>query len=302
MPDLDLLSTFLEIYRGGSITAAAGRRGLTQPAVSGQLARLEEQLGEPLFVRSRRGVIPTERADDLARRIGTPLDELHHALAATDDDRAVYHGTVRLAGASDLMAARVVPALAPLSARGLRLRITLGLAEDLLSELAGARVDLVVSALRPRLKNVVATPLADEEFVLVGSPSLARTIDPERLSTEPLQALAHLPLVGYAEELPIIRRYWRSEFGRRPPNPVALTIPDLRAVLSGVVAGAGVSVLPRYLVEPALAAGSVEMLHQPQVRPLNTLYLATRVGGLANPSVALVHRHLTERSREWDFL
>ncbi|MFD7631471.1 LysR family transcriptional regulator [Streptomyces sp. NPDC059851] len=302
MPDLDLLSTFLEIYRSGSITAAADRRGLSQPAASGQLARLEEQLGEPLFIRSRRGVVPTERAYDLARRVGTHIDELRHALAAPGEDRAAYRGTVRLAGASDLVAARIVPVLAPLTARGLRLDITLGLAEDLLAALTAARVDLVVSAVRPQLKNVVATPLADEEFVLVGPPGLARTVDPDRLTTEPLKALSHLPLVAYGEELPIVRRYWRSEFGRRPPNPVAVTVPDLRAVLAAVVAGAGVSVLPRYLAEPALASGSVEVLHHPQVRPLNTLYLATRVGGLANPAVAGVHRHLTERSREWDVL
>lgn len=302
MPDLDLLATFLEIYRRGSVTAAADRRGLSQPAVSGQLARLEEQVGEPLFVRSRRGVIPTERAYDLARRIGTHLDGLHQALAAPVEDRAAYEGTVRLAGPSELMAARIVPALAPLVSRGLALRITLGLAEDLLAALSAARVDLVVSAVRPRLKDVVATPLADEEFVLVGSPALAHTVDPGRLTAEPLQALAHLPLVAYGEELPIIRRYWRSEFGRRPPNPVAVTVPDLRAILSAVVAGAGVSVLPRYIVEAALASGSVEPLHHPQVRPLNTLYLATRVGGLADPAVAAVHRHLTDRAREWDFL
>ncbi|MGW2562342.1 LysR family transcriptional regulator [Streptomyces sp. NPDC001514] len=300
--NLDLLSTFLEIYRSGSITAAAARRGMTQPAVSGQLARLEERIGEPLFVRTRRGVTPTERADDLARRIGTHLDALGHALTGADDDHAGYRGTVHLAGASDVMATRILPALAPLTGRGLQLRITLGVAEDLLSALANARVDLVVSAVRPKLTNVVATPLADEEFVLVGSPGLARGIDPERLSRDPVQALAHLPLVAYAEELPIIRRYWRSEFGRRPPNAVAVTIPDLRAVLAAVVAGAGVSVLPRYLAEPALAAGSVELVHTAGVRPLNTLYLATRAGGLTNPSVALVHRHLLERGREWDFL
>lgn len=304
LPDLDLLATFLEIYRGGSITAAAARRGLSQPAVSGQLARLEEQMGEPLFVRSRRGAVPTERAYDLARRIGTHLDELHHALGAGtgDGDLAEYRGTVHLAGPSDLMAMRVVPVLAPLTARGLRLRITLGLAEELLAALAAARVDLVVSAVRPRLPNVTATPFADEEFLLVGPPGLARTVDPGRLTEEPVRALAHLPLVAYGEELPIVRRYWRSEFGRRPLNPVAVTVPDLRAVLAAVVAGAGVSVLPRYLAEPALAAGSVETLHQPQVRPLNTLYLATRSGAPANHAAAVVHRRLTERSREWDLL
>ncbi|MBB5804877.1 DNA-binding transcriptional LysR family regulator [Saccharothrix ecbatanensis] len=242
----------------------AQRRGLTQPAVSGHLARLERELGEPLFVRSSRGVTPTSRADELARRVGAHVDELRSALSEVDD-RAAYAGTVHLAGAVELMAARVLPALAPLTTRGLRLRITLGLADDLLAALANARLDLVVSSVRPTDRALVATPFVDEEFVLVGAPTLVRTIDRSLLAVDPVRALAHLPLVAYAEELPIVRRYWRSEFGRRPPNPVAVVVPDLRAVPAAVVAGVGVSALPRYLADPALAAGSVELAHQAAV-------------------------------------
>ncbi|MFD0395026.1 hypothetical protein ACFQ3Z_33930 [Streptomyces nogalater] len=44
--------------------------------------------------------------------------------------------------------------------------------------------------------------------------------------------------MAYGPELPIVRRYWRSEFGRRPSNPVSMVVPDLRAVLAAVVAGA----------------------------------------------------------------
>lgn len=90
LTDLDLLSTFLEIYRGGSLTAAATRRGLTQPAVSGQLAKLERELGEPLFVRGSRGVTPTPRADELARRVGQHVDQLRAAL----DPAPTLDGTV----------------------------------------------------------------------------------------------------------------------------------------------------------------------------------------------------------------
>jgi DNA-binding transcriptional LysR family regulator len=296
--DLDLLATFLEIHRCGSLTAAAARRGLTQPAVSGQLARLERELGEPLFIRSSRGATPTGRADELARRIGPHVDQLRSALTDTDDQEA-YGGTVQLGGPAELVAARVLPALVPLTTRGLRLRVTLGLADDLLAALANARLDVVVSAVRPTDRAIVATPFVDEEFVLVAPPALARTVDPELLADDPVKALAHLPLVAYAEELPIIRRYWRGEFGRRPPNHVAVTVPDLRAVLAAVIAGAGISALPRYLADPALAAGSVELVHQPAVRPLNTLYLATRAGGVVTPPVELVRRTLLARSREW---
>lgn len=301
MIELHLLETFLEIYRSGSVTTAGARLGLSQPAVSARLARLEEQLGGPLFVRAGRGLSPNARADELAGRAGPHLDQLRHALDGAGRPDG-HRGTVHIGGAVEIMAARILPALAPLVAGGMRLRVTIGLAEDLLTALGNARLDLVVSAVRPTRSGLAATPLIDEEFLLVGAPTLARTIDATALAADPVAALSHLPLIGYAEDLPIVRRYWRSEFGRRPPNPVAVVVPDLRAVLAAVIAGAGVSVLPRYLTEAALTAGSVEQLHQPEVSPLNTLYLATQRAAREDPSLALVHRHLLDRARGWGTL
>ncbi|MFI0901136.1 LysR family transcriptional regulator [Streptomyces sp. NPDC020983] len=297
--DLDLLAGFLEIYRRGSLTAAAAALGLSQPAVSGQLARLEDQMGTVLFERSRRGAVPTQQAHELARRVAAPLDQLRGALDEDADGRA-RGGTVRLGAAGELTASRLVPALAPLVSGGLRLDITLGLAEDLLTALADGRSDLVVSSVRPPAdrRGLTAMPFVDEEFVLVATPTTARSIDRARLAEDPAAALAHLPIVAYSHELPIVRRYWRSEFGRRPPNPVSMTVPDLRAVLAAVVAGAGISVLPRYLAGPALAAGSLELLHHTQVQPLNTLYLVTPSGPPPGP-VALVLRQLRRQARTW---
>lgn len=163
MPSLDLLATFLEIYRAGSLSAAAQRLGVTQPAVTGQLARLEEQIGEPLFVRSRKGVTPTPRAAALAARVSLHLDGLRDALGSTEAESAL-RGTVRIGGAAEAMTLRVLPALAPLTGRGLALHATFGLAQDLLTELAADRLDLVVSAIRPTHQVLLAVPLVGEEF------------------------------------------------------------------------------------------------------------------------------------------
>ncbi|GIJ48249.1 LysR family transcriptional regulator [Virgisporangium aliadipatigenens] len=300
MAELDLLATFLEIYRRGSLSAAATARGLSQPAVSGQLLRLERRLGAPLFVRSARGTTPTAAAHALARRVGPHLDGLRDAV---DSDGAVdAAGTVRLGGPADLLAARVLPALAPLAARGVRLLVTCGVADDLLAALSRDDLDLVVSAVRPTARTLSAVPLIDEEFVLVGPPALVRGVDPARLATDPVRALSHLPLVAFAPELPIVRRYWRTEFGRRPPNDVAVVVPDLRAVLAAVVAGAGISVLPRYLATAALASGAVVELHRPQVQPLNTLYLATQRAGPGSTALTAVERELRDRAAAWGSL
>ncbi|AGM03995.1 LysR family transcriptional regulator [Amycolatopsis keratiniphila] len=300
MTNLDRLATFLSIYRLGSLSAAAAELGLTQPAVTGQLLKLEEELGEQLFVRSRLGAAPTARAAELAARIGTRIDELRSALTPGDDE-VQYREQVALGGASDGMATRFLPALAPLTERGLRLTVTLGLADELLAALEAARLDLVISSVRPRQRGIAAIPLIDEEFILVAAPALARSVDPALLAADPVPALAHLPLIAYAGDLPIIRRYWRSEFGRRPPNRVAMVVPDLRAILAVVVAGAGASVLPRYIAAAALEAGSVSTVHTPEVPPLNTIYLAHRPGTV-RPVVTLIRDRLLERARAWGSL
>lgn len=299
MRDLELLSTFLEAYRAGSVTAAATRLGLSQPSVSERIARLEDRLGEPLFVRSRQGLTPTAAGDRLSARVGDPVDRLRQVWADRATDTT---GTVRLGGASDVVATKVLPALAPLTARGVRLDVTLGLAPDLLGALADGRLDVVVAATRPTHPAVRHRVLVDEEFALVGAPSLARTVDAARRRDDPAGALAHLPLVAYDEQLSIVRRYWRSQFGHRPTNPVAVVVPDLRAVLAAVVAGAGISAVPRYLADPAVANGSVEVLHEPDDPPINTLYLALPAAGVPSPAVAAVVERLGEAARRWDTL
>jgi DNA-binding transcriptional LysR family regulator len=70
-------------------------------------------------------------------------------------------------------------------------------------------------------------------------------------------------------------------FQRRPDElQTIVTIPDLRGVRAAIVAGAGMSVLPRYLVENDLASGTLAALHFPVAGPKNTVYLATRTGEL----------------------
>ncbi len=63
--DLNLLATLQALLDEGSVTRAARRLGIGQPAASHALARLRELFGDPLFVRSGRGIAPTPRAESL---------------------------------------------------------------------------------------------------------------------------------------------------------------------------------------------------------------------------------------------
>jgi DNA-binding transcriptional LysR family regulator len=76
--DLDghALRLLLTVHEEGSITRAAQRLGLTQSAVSHGLDRLRAIVGDPLFVKSGRGIVATDQAGQLARRARTLLEDL----------------------------------------------------------------------------------------------------------------------------------------------------------------------------------------------------------------------------------
>ncbi|MES4907263.1 MULTISPECIES: LysR family transcriptional regulator [unclassified Streptomyces] len=298
--DLSLLKTFLAVHRSGSLTAAARQIGRSQSTVTAQIRALEEQMGQQLFRRMPRGVVPTSVADELAAEAGPHVD----ALAAIAERgvagrTAPFTKPLHLAGPAELMSTRVMAALAPLVHDGLRLRVTLGLTDDLLAGIPDGRFDLVISTIRPRGKAIASVPLTDEEFVLVAAPRLAALVDSGQLMREGPVALRELPLLSYAEDRPIIRRYWRTVFGTRPTGSPAVVVPDLRGVLTATVAGAGITVLPRYLCAEELASGALVPLLEPEIPPINTLYLACRLGTENAPAIAAVRTRLLMRAPSW---
>ncbi|MFD8212560.1 LysR family transcriptional regulator [Streptomyces sp. NPDC059697] len=295
--DLNLLRTFLAVYRSGSFTAAAPLLGLSQPTVTAQIRTLEQQAGRELFTRLPRGAEPTPLAHDLADQVAGPLDALA-ALEGRGDVLGGQAAPVHLAGPSELLCTRVLPALAPLVAEGVQLRVTQGLPEPLMDDLRAGHHDLVIATRRPR-GRLASLPLADEEYLLVAAPSWARRVEEHPSAGDICTAVRDVPLVTYAEDLPIVRRYWRNVFGKQLSTRAAVTVPNLYAVVSAVTAGAGYSVLPRSLCEEHLADGRLTLLHEPVEPPLNTLFLVQRPGADANPDVVRVRDRLQHAARTW---
>ncbi|MFE6892040.1 LysR family transcriptional regulator [Streptomyces sp. NPDC057694] len=289
--DLNLLRTFLGVYRSGSFTAAAPGLGLSQPTVTAQMRTLEQQTGWELFTRLPRGVEPTPYAHELATQIAGPLDSL-----AVLEDSGATAAPVHLAGPSELLCVRVLPALAPLVADGVQLRVTQGLPEPLLDDMRAGRQDLVITTRRPRGRALESVPLADEEYLLVASPAWAERVE---RADDLCAALSAVPMVTYAEDLPILRRYWRTVFGKQLTARAAVTVPNLYAVLSAVNAGAGYSVLPRSLCEEYLRADRLALLHDPEEPPLNTLFLVQRPGAGTNPDLVRVRDRLRQAALDW---
>lgn len=109
--DLNLLRVFVVVADAGSVTGAAARLYLTQPAVSAALRRLTAAVGAPLFSRRGRGLALTSRGEALLAAARPHLMALvDAALAPPRFDAATSERTLRL-GLSDAMEAWLVPAL-----------------------------------------------------------------------------------------------------------------------------------------------------------------------------------------------
>ncbi|MEU5050767.1 LysR family transcriptional regulator [Streptomyces sp. NPDC021096] len=297
--DLALLRTFVTVHRAGSFTRAAALLGLSQPAVTSQIRTLERQLGRPLFLRLARGVRPTTIGDELAHKISPHVDALLEITEA-DLDEQWANRTLHLAGPPEFTALRALPALTPLIAQGLTVRASHGMAEELFEGLAAGHHDLAIATSRPRGRLLTATPLCDEEHVLVAAPRWAARLGGAAVVRDKgVQVLEHLPVVEVHESLPLVSRYWSSVFDAKPLSAGAVIVPDLRAVLASIAAGAGIGVLPRYLCGDALDTGEVVALLDPPVPPLRTYFLLVRAGTLAHPHLARAHEWLLRAAVSW---
>ncbi|RSS80977.1 LysR family transcriptional regulator [Streptomyces sp. WAC06614] len=299
--DLALLRTFVAVHRAGSFTRAAALLGLSQPAVTSQIRTLERQLGRPLFHRRARGVTPTAVGDELAHKAAPHLDALLALTEAEDDPAGGSHArTLHVAGPPEFLGLRVLPALAPLVGQGQGLRVTeVTGAQEVLDGLAAGHHDLVVTTARPRGGLFAATALCDEEHVLLAAPYWAALVDPGVLGAKGPAALDGIPLVDVHESLPLVGRYWSAVFDASPTAAATVVVPDLRAVLECVRAGAGLAVLPRYLCQEALDRGQVVALLEPPVPPLRTWFLVVRTGELALAHLGRAHDRLLRAADRW---
>ncbi|MEM8985150.1 MAG: LysR family transcriptional regulator [Pseudomonadota bacterium] len=112
--DLNLLVVFDAVYRERHVSRAAERMGMSQPTMSNALSRLRRMLGDPLFIKSRNGVIPTAYADAMAPKIAEAIGLIKEGLKASAFDPATEKRSYTLA-LSDIAEASVLPEITRLS-------------------------------------------------------------------------------------------------------------------------------------------------------------------------------------------
>jgi DNA-binding transcriptional LysR family regulator len=236
-PDWTHYRAFLAVLREGSLSGAARALGLAQPTLGRQIAELERALGAALFIRSSRGLLPTDAARDIAphaNAMAAAAGAMMRAASGGADDAT---GVVRIT-ASEIVGAEVLPPLLAQFRRanpGVKIELALS---NRVEDLLRGEADIAVRMARPSQEALVARR--------VGSASLGLYAHRLYLATAPpLTTLAALTrdhtLIGFDRETPFLRELMaRLPVGR---DQFALRSDSDLAQLAAIRAGFGVGLI-----------------------------------------------------------
>jgi DNA-binding transcriptional LysR family regulator len=239
--ELRHLDTLLAIAEEGSFTAAADALATVQSNVSLQVRQLEEELGAELFVRSRRGAVPTECGEavlERARRIRRELEALRADLSMLQG-LAAGEASFGIVGTASRW---VVPALVAdlrVKAPGVHLRVNEAASERLVAEVAAGEL----------AQAVVTEPVADRRLTvetllveaLVGVVPAGTPLPPPPV---PIAYLAGLGLMLPPVANPLRREVEALAESQGVTLDVLIEVEGIRLIGDLVASGAGVSILP----------------------------------------------------------
>lgn len=167
---LDDLDYFFAVATHGKVRGAAAALGVSQPAVTQGLQRLEKEMGFPLFVRSASGMTLTQAAEQFRQRTGTLRASLGEAIKEAADLHLGQMGVLRV-GVSPLYVQRLfVPAALELRRQrpAARLSVMLNLNDALITALRVGDVELAINALPSRMPDDLrSAPLIADDLCLV---------------------------------------------------------------------------------------------------------------------------------------
>jgi DNA-binding transcriptional LysR family regulator len=267
--NLNRLAVFVALVRAGSFTAAAEVLGMTKAMVSQHMARLENELGVTLLSRSTRRMTLTEAGQTFHAACLRILAEAEAAIAQVGRAQEQPSGTLRLTATGDYGTAVVAPALAQFLREHADMQADLVLT-DHMSDLIAERFDMAIRMGWLRDSNLRSARLGSFRQLMVASPAyLARRGEPRAITDLAAHDWVALALLA----TPLRWTFTAPDGSRRTVRMRSLVqANNVTAAHALVRHGAGVSVLPDYLVTDDIRDGQLVVLMAQYSLPLCGIY------------------------------
>jgi DNA-binding transcriptional LysR family regulator len=251
--DLRQLEILQAIAETGSFTASGRKLHVSQSAISRQILLLEEELGEPLFLRVGRQVRMTPAAESLVQLGQRVFQDVRETVGVITDRTRELKGTLRLAGGMTVCL-YVFPPLLKYLRRvhpHLDVRLTVSTAAQSVRQLRAGLVDAGLMTLPVDESDLVTVPVLHEELLLVTTPAhpLARKrrVFPRDLARQPFILFEQ----GSATRR-VIDRFFAAE--NLEPT-IVMDTENVEIIKAMVKTGLGIGIVPYQAVAREVRAG-----------------------------------------------
>jgi DNA-binding transcriptional LysR family regulator len=278
--DLDVV---LSLVRGGTLAGAAQRSGSDPSTVFRAVQRLEKNLGQRLFERTRQGYLPTDAAAEVARHAERIESELEAARAAASGVASQVGGRVRITTTDSVLRGLVLPCLPALAKQHPLLQLDLRAGNELIS-LSKRDADIALRATPRPPEHLVGRELGRIRFAVCG---LRRKGAGKARRADALDGADWIAPDDAMPEHPSVR--WRRK--HLPKVAPRHLVDGIVAVVDAIKAGLGVGVVPLFMLES-----------EPQLEPLSdalegcesTLWLLAHPESRHLRRIATVYQHLAD--------
>ena len=170
--NLDLYKVFYIVAKNGSISAAANILFISQPAITFQIKKLEEQLGVSLFIRTKHWVILTEEGKVLFNYVKKGIENIINGENAISNLKNLDSGTIRIGVSTTICRYVLMPSLEKFHEKypKIDIQINNNLSDNLLKELRNGNLDILIM-FKPSNENndLILTPITDVQDIFVGN-------------------------------------------------------------------------------------------------------------------------------------
>lgn len=298
--ELHQLQCFIAVLEEGGFKRATARLGITQPALSYQIRRLEEELGVQVFHRGPGGITPTEAGRTLlehAHQVIAAVSEAHQAVRelAGGVSGELRIGTIKCVGIYFLpQVLWEIRAKHPM----VRPKLLYRDSEELLESLVAKRLDVALVVDPPPDRRLDFQGVFEEQISLVVGPKHPFR-GRDSVDVKELEAVQYVALSPQTSTGGLIRAYLDRLGLRAVP---AITTDNVETVKRMVEEGMGIAFLPDMVTEDDVSGTGAGRLHRCRVEPSLSLPLVLVTWKDSHRSLALdaFVEEVRRMGRTWD--
>ena len=267
---LKQIQTFLEVARQKSVSKAAERLFVTQPAVSMQIRQLEEAFGLALLEPVGRNIRLTHAGTVFLEHAQAAMGQLKDLESLMADHIGLKKGRIDLAVVST--AKYFIPMLLVQFGRlfeGINVQLQIDNRENVLGLLARNEADLVVMGRAPKELDCAAVPFASNPLAIVAAPNHPLV----RRKLLPFSALADYKFVVREEGSGTRAAMERLFAHNKTPLHIAMEMPSNETIKQAVMAGMGLSFLSMRTLRHELASGHIALIDLQDMPPAGHWYV-----------------------------